>query len=170
ARELGALHDHIVAAAPLALDVVRGGSLDLDAAVEEREPKIPAAALAPHREAIEERTVVGDAAAAERAEPLRERVRSRDSGARRRPETLGTEQREIDRGVDRRERLVRADVARRLLAPDVLLARLQRVHESARAVGVHGLPRDASGHLPHERLAAREDPEMRTAVRHGDAQ
>ena len=52
----------------------------------------------------------------------------------------------------------------------MLLARLQRVHESARAVRVHGLTRDAAGHLTHERLAAREDAEVRAAIRHRDAE
>ena len=52
----------------------------------------------------------------------------------------------------------------------MLLTRLERVHESAGAVRVECLARDAAGHLAHERFATREDPKMRAAVRHRDAE
>src|SRR5207245_3687237 len=103
-------------------------------------------------------------------QPPRARVRTRHAGARGRPESLGPEERQVHGRGDRGQRLIRADVARRLLATDVLLARLQRVHEAAGTVRIHGLAGDTSGHLPHERLSAGEDPEVWPAVRHGGAE
>ena len=149
---------------------MRRGRFDLDPARDERVPQIPSPDLGAQREAIEERTFVCDRAARERGETLRERVRARDARSRGGAEALRAEEREIHGCRDRRERLVRADVAGRLLAADVLLARLERVHEPAGAVRVQGLPRDAAGHLAHQRLAAGEDPEVRAAVRHRDAE
>jgi len=62
-----------------------------------------------------------------------ENVRARDADARRRAERSRAHEREVDGCGDRGDRFVRADVGGRLLAPDVLLAGLQRVHEPARA-------------------------------------
>ena len=49
---------------------------------------------------------------------------------------------QVDQPGDRQERLVGRDVRGRLLAPDVLLARLQRQHEAAPAVVIVGLADD----------------------------
>ena len=57
---------------------------------------------------------------------------------------LAAEQRQVDRGAQRDQALVGADVRGRLLAPDVLLAGLQREHEAAAALLVHGLADDAA--------------------------
>src|SRR5438132_5070778 len=149
AGELGALLDHVVPTLAASIDVMRRGRFDLDPARDERVPQIPSPDLGAQREAIEERTFVCDRAARERGETLRERVRARDAGSRRGAEALRTEEREVHGGRYRGERLVRADVARRLLAADVLLTRLERVHESPGAVRVECLARDAAGHLAH---------------------
>ena len=63
----------------------------------------------------------------------------------------------------RHQRLVRADVARRLLATDVLLARLQGEDVSLAARRVAGRADEASGHLPHRRHPRRHQPDVRAA-------
>ena len=60
------------------------------------------------------------------------------------------ERREVDRRGERAQRLVGADVARRLVAPDVLLARAQRHHVGAPAVDVGRPPDQPAGHLADE--------------------
>src|SRR5207237_2518708 len=62
----------------------------------------------------------------------------------------------------------RADVARRFFAADVLLPRLKRVHETPRPARVMRFADDATRHLPNERGAAREDPEIGSPEAHGD--
>src|SRR5204862_1665402 len=66
--------------------------------------------------------------------------------------------------AERVECLGRADVVRRLLAADVLLARLQGEHEPSPAVGVGGLAGDPSGHPAQVLLGAAEEPERGAAV------
>ena len=56
-----------------------------------------------------------------------------------------------------------ADVGRRLLATDVLLARGQREHEAALAVGIDGLADETPRHLAHILVAGREQADIRTA-------
>ncbi len=56
-----------------------------------------------------------------------------------------------------------ADVARRLLAADMLLAGRQGQHPAAPALGIDRLADQTSGHLPDEFLAAGEQPDMRSA-------
>ena len=56
------------------------------------------------------------------------------------------------------------DVVRRLLAPDVLLARLQREHEAAAPVDVGGLARDPARHPAQVVLLRGEEAEARAAV------
>ena len=58
-----------------------------------------------------------------------------------------------DADHERDQRLVGADVRRRLLAADVLLAGGKREHESALAVAVVSLADEAAGHLPHKLVA-----------------
>ena len=78
-------------------------------------------------------------------------------------DALLAEPRQVDRPGQRVQRLGRADVVRCLLAADVLLARLQRQHEAALAVGVDGLARDATGHAADVALGRGEEPERRAA-------
>ena len=72
--------------------------------------------------------------------------------------------REVDRGGQGEERLVGADVAGRLVAPDVLLARAHGHHEGALPVEVGGHPDEAPGDLADERVGRGQDPEVRPAV------
>ena len=64
------------------------------------------------------------------------------------------EQRQMDREGERAQPGIGADVARRLLAADVLLARRQGQHPAAPAVGIDGLADQPARHLAHEFLAA----------------
>src|SRR5436190_21631391 len=70
------------------------------------------------------------------------------------PHTLRPEPREVDETGERQQRLVGRDVGGRLLAPDVLLARLQGQDIAALARGVYRFADDASRHAADE-LAAR---------------
>ncbi len=71
---------------------------------------------------------------------------------------------------EREQRLVRADVAGRLLAPDVLLARAHRHHEGALALEVGRHPDEPAGDLADERVGRGEDAEVRAAVLRRDAE
>ena len=62
----------------------------------------------------------------------------------------GPSQRERDEPAEREQRLVGRHVRGRLLAADVLLARLQREHEAALAVEVGRLADDPAGQPPDE--------------------
>src|SRR5262249_21346057 len=77
-------------------------------------------------------------------------------------EPLLAEHAHADRHRERAEARVRADVARRALATNVLLARGQREHVPALAVLVDGLAHEASRNLLQEiaTLAAREEPRV----------
>src|SRR6266567_6176915 len=55
----------------------------------------------------------------------------------------------MHRGGQLAERLVRANVRSGLFAADVLLARSEREHESALAIGIRSLAGKPPGHLPH---------------------
>src|SRR6266481_4424205 len=70
------------------------------------------------------------------------------------------EQRQVDREAERAQPRIGADVARRLLAPDVLLAGREGQHPAPPALGVEGLADQPPGHLPDEFLAAREEADM----------
>ena len=91
--------------------------------------------------------------------------RERETGLPQLAQTLRTEPREVDEPSERQERLVRRDVRRRLLAADVLLARLQGEDIAALARGVQRLADDPSGHPPDEVRPAREEAVVRAAVR-----
>src|SRR5579872_6839371 len=73
------------------------------------------------------------------------------------------EQRQMNRESERAEAGIGADIARRFLAPDVLLARRQGQYEAAAALDVGGLAGEAARHLAHEFLARREEAEIRAA-------
>src|SRR5438309_11941766 len=70
----------------------------------------------------------------------------------------------VGAGGERAERVVGADVRGRLLAPDVLLTRRQRQHESTPARGVEGAADEPTRQPPHELLAAGDEPDVPTAV------
>ena len=76
---------------------------------------------------------------------------------------VAAQQRHVDRKRQRTQPGIGADVAGRLLAPDMLLAGRQRQHEPALAVGIHRLPAQPPRHLPHELLAAPEQAQIRPA-------
>src|SRR3954465_6144001 len=78
---------------------------------------------------------------------------------------LRAEPREVDETSERQERLVRRDVRRRLLAPDVLLPCLQREDIAALARGVYRLADDSPRHAADVILSRREEPVVRPAVR-----
>ena len=67
-------------------------------------------------------------------------------------EARGTEGREVHRRAQRQQALVCADVARRLFAADVLLARLECQHPAALAVAVPRLADEPARKLPNEFL------------------
>ena len=74
------------------------------------------------------------------------------------------DRREIDARGEGEQRLVRADVAGGLVAPDVLLARAERHHERPLAPDVGRHPDEAAGDLADEPVGRGEDPEVRAAV------
>ena len=76
----------------------------------------------------------------------------------------------IHRRDVREQRLRRADVRRRLLAPDVLLARLQRHAVREIAVRVDGHADDAAWSLPDECFARRQKRRVRSAIAHRHAE
>ena len=72
--------------------------------------------------------------------------------------------RQVHHARQRVQRLRRADVRCRLLAPDVLLARLQRQHEAAAPVDVLGFTGDPSRHAANLGLGGAEEAEGGAAV------
>ena len=87
-------------------------------------------------------------------EPLGERDRGRVVEPREPRQPGFAEQRQMDREGERAQTGIRADVAGRLLAADVLLAGRQGQHPAAPAVGIDGLADEPARHLPHVFLAA----------------
>ncbi len=69
----------------------------------------------------------------------------------------------MDRERQRAEAGIGADVARRLLAANMLLARRQRQHEAAPPLGVDRLAGEPSRHLAHVLGARREQADVRAA-------
>src|SRR6478672_6842878 len=74
------------------------------------------------------------------------------------------DRREIDARRQREQRLVRADVARGLVAPDVLLTRAEGHDEGPLAADVGRHPDEATGDLADEPVRRGEDPEVWPAV------
>ena len=58
----------------------------------------------------------------------------------------------------------------RFLAANMLLARGERQHKAAVAIGIHGFAANAARHLPHEFLAAGKEADMRPAKGQPDAE
>src|SRR2546422_9976378 len=81
-------------------------------------------------------------------------------------EAIRAEHGHVRRGRDREERLIRTDVRHRLLAADMLLARLEGHAERAVALCVSCQTDHASGHFPDVLLTTREDSEKRTSEVH----
>ena len=79
------------------------------------------------------------------------------------------EQRQIDRRTQCQQALVRADVAHRTRAADVLFACLQVEEEAALAVAIDRLADQPARHLANEFLAAGEDAEIRPTELEWDA-
>src|SRR6185437_12643242 len=73
------------------------------------------------------------------------------------------QQRRVDREGERAQPRIRADIAGRLLAADVLLASRQRQYPAAAAFGVGGLADQPARHLPHMLLTRGEKADMRPA-------
>ena len=121
----------------------------------------------PEYHRIEERVMLDLHAACAGDEQPRHKV----SAGRNAREPLGA----VVDGVEARhigeQRLRRADVARRLLAPDVLLAGLQRHAQRRTAGGVARHANDPSGHRALMLVAARHEGGVRAAVaeRHAEA-
>ena len=81
---------------------------------------------------------------------------------------LRPERGQIDGSPQSKQSLVRADVARRLLAADVLLARLQRQHPASAAVAVHRLADKPARDLADMIFPAGEQAQVWPAVRPSD--
>ncbi len=80
------------------------------------------------------------------------------------------EQFHVDRRRQRHQALIGADVAGRLLAADVLLARAERHHVSLVAVGVERLADNAPGDAADLRHFGGEEADVRSAVAERDAE
>jgi len=80
------------------------------------------------------------------------------------------EERHVDVARQRHQSLVRADVRRRFLTADVLLARRKSQTERAAPLGVPRLPHEPPGDLALMRRPAGQKPEKRAAVVHRDAE
>ena len=80
------------------------------------------------------------------------------------------QQRHVDREGQRAQPRVGADVAGRLLATDMLLARRQRQHETAAPIGVDRLAAQPAGHLADVFVLAAEQPDIRPSELEPDAE
>src|SRR5206468_3044227 len=85
-------------------------------------------------------------------------------------QALATHVGEVDRSGDRHQRVIGRDVRGGVLAPDVLLAGLQRQHIAAPAVGVDRRPDQPPGHSAHQRLRAGDEADVGPAERERNAQ
>ena len=110
----------------------------------------------PHHELVEERLAALDGIPRQRADAVRGVMRLLVAQLRDAAQSSRTERRQVHHRRQCDELLARADVARRALASDVLLARLQRQHVAGPPLDVLRLADDAARHLPHVLVAARE--------------
>ena len=85
-------------------------------------------------------------------------------------EPPAAEGRQVDCRHEGAERHVGADVGGRLAPADVLLAGLEREHEAAPAVAVHGGADEAARHPAHEVLLGAEHTEVRPTEAHRHAE
>ena len=116
-----------------------------------------------HGELAHHRLLVQRLDAVERGQRLARVVRALQQQLAELDEPAAAQPGEVDDAGQRVERLGGADVRGRLLAADVLLARLQREHEAAAPVDVARLARDAPGHAPQVGLGGGEEAERRAA-------
>jgi len=94
----------------------------------------------------------------------------RDSERRHRAQTLAPEQREMDRDGEGAESLIRADVRRRPLPPDVLLRARQGQDETPPPGARRPSRRRYAPAAAHVALVCREEPHARPAVADGQAE
>src|SRR5262249_13600088 len=120
----------------------------------------------PHRELLEERPRKLQRHARDLRESIGEIVRLAQAQRRRFLETLWPEGGQVDSGAQGEQALIGADIARRLLPPNVLFARLQGQHPAASAVAIDRLADQSPWDLADELLPARHDAEIRAAVHH----
>ena len=85
-------------------------------------------------------------------------------------QSFRTQRRQVDCRHQRAQRLVRADVRCRLLAPDVLFARGKRQDEGSLSFLILAHADEPSGHLPDKLLTRCQKSHMRAAETHGNAQ
>ena len=111
-----------------------------------------------HGELADDRLLVQRADAVERGQRLAGVVRALQQQLAELDEAVAAQPAEVDDAAERVERLRGADVRRRLLAADVLLARLEREHEAAAPVDVGRLAGDAAGHAAQVGLVAAKNP------------
>ena len=121
-----------------------------------------------HHERVEERPVRHVPAGSAQAACERARF-TMDCGGDR-LQALGPVIHRVEARDDRRQYLGGADVARRVLAADVLLARLQRQAVGARAVGVERSAHQASRQGALERVRHRDVSRVRPAAAHRHAE
>ncbi len=121
------------------------------------------------RELVEE-TVVDDPHPGHTLEALGERDGGGMVERRQAREPDLAQKRQMRGKAQRAQARIGADVARRLLAADVLLACRERQHIAAPSLGIVGLAHEPARHLAHMRVARREEPEMRAAEAHRIAQ
>ena len=93
---------------------------------------------------------VMDALNANRRERVLELFRPCRATGRDIAQAMGTEGRDVDGRGQRAQGLVRTDVARRLVAPDVLLSRAKCHHVRATALDVRGPTDEPARHLAHK--------------------
>ena len=140
----------------------------------EREARVDAGVLAAgddaidrrlqaHGELAHHRLLVQRLDAVERRQCLARVVRALQQQLAELDEPAAAQPGQVDDAGQRVERLGGADVRGRLLAADVLLARLQREHEAAAPVDVARLARDPPGHAPQVGLGGGEEAERRAA-------
>ena len=122
----------------------------------------------PHRHRVEERA--GEHLDSPVAQTVGERPGVPVGATGDRGEPGGAVPDRIHAGHHREQDLRGADVGGRLLAPDVLLAGLQRQPVCGVAGGVDGDADEAAGHLPLEALPDRHVARVRTPEAHGDAE
>ena len=95
---------------------------------------------------------------------------ARRAGGRHVAQPVRADRGQVDGRREREQRLVGADVGRRLLAADVLLAGPHRHHEGALPVEVRRHAHETARDLADQRIRAGDDPEVGAAVAQRDAQ
>src|SRR5690606_6376319 len=141
-----------------------------DPRIEQLRVDLGCRALGLDGELVEERHIEGKFESVELRQPVGEVMRVLVAGAGNLPESFRSEARHVDGRGRRHQALVRADVAGRLLAADMLFARLERQHVSALALRVGGDTGDTARHLANERLPAAEQANVRATIALGHAQ